>query len=254
MKSLSRLLLIVLAFSFLFFGLRLYGQYIGYNVNILVSDLGGLAYLYSTVGTIFAIFAAFVIVSESQDWNTLNAAAKDEVRDLNELFLWSKRLPKPLSKEFSQTIQQYLEAVINREWPLLVKGNEPADAEPAISAFHDIIIRASAYDHDIGDHLFILFTDLLNHRAVRIEYSWQPLPTILKFTITLVDVAVMGLSFFIGVRNLGLDYIFMLCIVTLGTVILMVVDDLDNPLRPGEWCLTSDNHKRILQNIRHSRT
>jgi hypothetical protein len=251
MKSLFKLLLVIIIFSVFFFGLRFYGPYIGYDVSALVADLGGLAYLYSTVGTIFAIFAAFVIVSESQDWNTLSAAAKDEVGDLNELLLWSKRLSKPLAKKYSQTIQQYLEAVVHKEWKSLTVGREVSEVEPTISAFHDLLIRASEENADIGAHMFTAFNDLLNHRAIRIEYSWQPLPMILKFTVFLVAVAVMGLSFFIGVKNLWLDYMFMLCIVTLVSVILMVVDDLDNPLRPGEWCLTSNNHQRLLNNIRH---
>jgi uncharacterized membrane protein required for colicin V production len=252
MKSLSKLLLIIIAFSVFFFGLRFYGQYIGYDIGTLVSDLGGLTYLYSTVGTIFAVFAAFVIISESQDWSRLSVASKDEVRDLNELFLWSKRLSKPLSEKCSQTIQQYLETVIDKEWKSLREGSESAETESIISTFHDLLILASKENLDIGAHMFTSFNELLSHRAIRIEYSCQPLPAILKFTVFLVDVAVIGLSLFIGVKNLWLDFMFMLCIVTLGSVILMVVDDLDNPLRPGEWCLTSNGHQRLLNNIRRS--
>src|ERR1017187_1812574 len=253
MKSLFKLLLIIIAFSIFFFWLRFYGPYVGYDISTLVSDLGGLAYLYSTVGTIFAIFAAFVIVSESQDWDALSAAAKDEVRDLNELLLWSQKLSGNLSKKFSKTIEHYLETVITNEWQSLRNGIESSDVEPIISAFHDLLAEAGKENADIASHLFSSFSELLDDRATRVEYSWQPLPTILKFTVTLVAMAIMGLSFFIGVKDIWLDYIFMVCIITLGTVILLVIDDLDNPLRPGEWCLTSDNHQRLLNTLRRSR-
>jgi hypothetical protein len=200
MRSIIKVIAVLVAFSALFFGLRVYGIYVGYDVAALVSDVGGLAYLYSTVGTIFAIFAAFVIVSESQDWNTLNGATKNEVRDMSELLSWSKRLSPSLAEK-------------------------------------------------IASHMFTSFDEFLNHRATRIEYIWRPLPVILKFTVFLVDSAVIGLSLFIGVRNMWLDYLFMLCIVTLGSVILLVVDDLDNPLRPGDWWLTSESHHRLLKRL-----
>jgi hypothetical protein len=250
MKSVLKLVPIICIFSIAFFLLREFGGYIGYNIGALVSDVGGLAYLYSTVGTLFAIFAAFVIVSESQDWNALNSASKDEVRDLNELLLWSTSLSKSLSARWSQAIRRYLEAVIEKEWESLKMGHTSREAELALSAFHGLLIDASKEKKDVGSRMFTIFNELLNHRSIRVEYSWQPLPMILKFTIVLVDIAVVVLSLFIGVKDLWLDYIFMVCIVTLGSVILIVVDDLDNPLRPGEWWLTSDNYKRLFSSIR----
>lgn len=253
MRSFLKLLAVIIVFSVFFFALRLYGHYVGYDVSLLVSDLGGLTYLYSTVGAIFAVFAAFIIVSESQDWNTLVAASKDEARALNELLLWSKKLGPALADDFSKTIKRYLEIVITTEWQSLKKGIESPEAEPILSHFHDLLAAADNENSETSAHLFSAFNDLLNHRAARIEYSWQPLPMILKFTIILVAAAVIGLSLFIGVKNVWLDYIFMLCIVTLVTVILVVIDDLDNPLRPGEWCLTSTQYERLLCNIQHFR-
>jgi hypothetical protein len=252
MRSISKLLVVLVCFTGAFFVLRVYGANFGYNIDVLVSNLGGLTYLYSTVGTIFAIFAGFVIVSESQDWTALNVASKNEVRDLHELFLWSKQLSAQLSEKIAQNIQKYLKAVVDEEWKSLREGDESAAAEVPISAFHGLLVEASKENPDIAGHLFTSLNDLLTHRAERVEFSWRPLPVILKFTVILVDAAMVGLSLFIGVRDIWLDYIFMVRIVTLGAVVLMVVDDLDNPLRPGEWCLTSEHYRRLLESIRHS--
>lgn len=249
MKATLKLVPVIALFSILFFTLRFFGRYVGYNVSVLVSDLGGLTYLYSTVGTIFAIFAGFVVVSESQDWNTLSAGSKNEVRELNELFVWSRRLSKPLAERFSMNIQKYLTVVIQKEWKSLEQGTESPEAEALVNEFHGLLAEASKENPDIAYHMFTSFDEFMNNRATRIMYSWQPLPAILKFTVILVDVAVMGLSLFIGVKDMWLDYLFMVCIVTLGSVILMVVDDLDNPLRPGDWYLSSGEHQRLLRRI-----
>lgn len=250
MKSLPRLLLVILFFSVLFFALRTYGGYIGYDIPTLISDLGGITYLYATVGTIFAIFAAFIIMSESQDWTTLSAAAKDEIRDLNELLLWSGKLSEDLANRFSKNIDQYLDVVVSDEWEALSRGIESSMINSVILKFHDLVYDAAKEDVEIGGHLFVVFGEFLNHRDIRVAYSWQPLPIILKFTVALVALSVTGLSFFIGVRNAWLDYIFLLCIVTLVAVIITVIDDLDNPLRPGDWCLRSDGYKVLLRRLR----
>ena len=249
MSSLGRLFVIIFGFTILFFGLRTFGSNFGYNVGTLVGDLGGLAYLYSTVGTIFAIFAGFVIVSESQDWNKLNEATKAEIRNLREMLLWSAKLPAGLAKRFSDAIARYLQIVVGNEWGTLEKGQTCAKTDLVILDFHNLLIEAGKADSDLASNLFSALSGFIENRAIRIEYSWQPLPTILKFTVTLVALSVMTLSLLIGVRNTWLDYIFTLCIVTLVSVILMVVDDLDNPLRPGEWYLSDAGHRQLLNGL-----
>ena len=246
MRSFLQLLLLLCIFSILFFLLRFYGYILGYNVSTLVLDVGGLAYLYSTVGTMFSVFAAFIIVSEYQDWNKLSAATSGEVQSLNEVLLWSRKLKKDLSDRFSRAIQKYLTTAIDKEWPLLSTGEECPDIDAVLDELHDLVSETESENAEIASHIFVVLQDLLNRRSVRIEYSWQPLPIILKFTVFAITLALMGLSFLIGVNNMWLDYTFMLCIVSLGAMVLIVIDDLDNPLRPGQWCLTTNGHKRLL--------
>lgn len=250
MKSLRKLLLLLAGFTIFFFALRFYGSYINYNVDTLVSDLGGLTYLYSTVGAIFAIFAAFVIVSESQDWNTLVNASKNEVSEISELFAWSRKLSPQLAEKFSKNIQLYLEMVVAEEWETLAKGTKGNRAEESLSSFHELIADALKEDPELGSFIFTTFNNILNYRFVRVEHSWHPLPTILKFTVFFVDFVLVVLSFLIGVKNTGLDYLFMLCIVTLGAIVFFVINDLDNPLKPGEWYLKPEGYTELLSNIR----
>ncbi len=249
MKSVLKLFFVLIVFSAVFFTLRYYGSQLDYNVETLVLDLGGLTYLYSTVGTIFAVFAAFVIVTESQDWNMLVNASKNELRELNELWLWSKNLSPSLHKKFDELIQKYLDKVVSDEWQKLSWGEENFETEEILNQCHLLLAEAVKENQQISPALFSAFGNILNYRSTRLEYSWEPLAKILKLTIILVAGALIGLSLFIGVHNMWLDYIFMLCIVTLSTVILLVVDDLDNPLRPGDWCLTPHGYKRLLKDI-----
>ena len=63
-----------------------------YNSKILLADLGGIPGLYSPIGLMFSILAAFIIQKEWENWNNLVDAVKDEVDSLEELLLWSEHM------------------------------------------------------------------------------------------------------------------------------------------------------------------
>ena len=250
MKSVIKVALIGILFSIGFYFLRTHGFSIHYNVSILISDLGGLVYLYSTVGMIFAVFAAFVVVSEAQDWNMLVNAAKNEVGALSEIWLWSEQLSEDLKKKYKNCIEGYLENVINDEWARAAQGQESSQTSESVQPFHNLISKASTEDKELGRRIFSAFTNLLSNRSTRLELSYEPLPKILKFTVTLVATALIVLSLLIGVRDAWLDYVFLLSIVILVSIILLVINDLDNPLDPGEWYLKPKMYQELLSQLR----
>ncbi len=253
MKSILKLFCIVVAFSIIFFLLRFHGNYLGYNVDTLITDLGGLTYLYSTVGTIFAVFSAFLILSESQDWNTLVNSSKNEIRYLNEILLWSSSFSSQINNEVAELSKRYLKEVVGSEWTKLSNGQEDSDTAKILDEFHKVIARVSKDNQQFSSVLFLSFNNFLSNRSIRIDYSYEPLAKILKMTVIFVAVVLIILSLLIGVHNLWLDYLFMLSIVTLVSVILLVIDDLDNPLKPGDWYLSSEEYNKLLISIVSSR-
>lgn len=253
MKSFAKLVSVLILFSLVFFYLRFYGVGIGYDVNHLISNLDGVAWLYSTIGTIFAVLAAFVIVSEIGDWNTLLESSREEVKELNELFQWSKSLSPELSNEFKENIKKYLEIVVEKEWTQVRDtGNENETARLTMDKFHSLISKAIKENSEIASFMFKTLDEIVDKRAMRVEFSFDTVPKITKYTAILVDIALIMLSFFIGVRSMWLAFIFQFCIVALGSVILFVLDDLDNPLRDGDWCLKPELYKKLLSQIEHS--
>lgn len=60
---------------------------------------------------------------------------------------------------------------------------------------------------------------------------------------------VIVLSLFVGVKHLWLDYLFTLSIAMLANVVYLVIDDLDDPLRPGIWHVTSKRYERLLAQL-----
>ena len=247
MKIFLKTVLFLFIFTAGFFLLR---QTVYYNIDLLASDLGGVTYLYSTVGVIFAIFAAFVILFEAERWNSLVDAVKGEAGELKELWLWSRHLPKRLQENFNEDIKQYLEVLIKEEWTDSEKGQKNKRMETALQSLHLDIYKILREAPDLMATAFSTFSDLIRYREKRIHYAAFGLPRVLKGTLIFSDVLVIALSFLIAVHNQFLAYLFVGSIATLGYVIYLLIDDMDHPTRPGGWRITTKDYEELLGKIK----
>ena len=68
--------------------------------------------------------------------------------------------------------------------------------------------------------------------------------------LTFATTLTIALSLFIGVRDVWLDYIFTGSIATLAFTIYTVIQDLNQPLRPGGWHLTTRDYERLLARLK----
>lgn len=249
MKTLLKILLSFIVFSLGFYLLRTQGQSF-YDVDALIADINGIGELYSAIGIIFAIFAAFVILFESERWNNLTDAVRGEVRELNELWLWSRRLPEDLKKIFHENITHYLEAVIEERLDSSQQSGVILKSENILASLHDDVYKTSKEAPELTSNIFSTFSDFVKYREQRVHYTISQIPRILKRTLLFSDALFVAFSFFIGVRNPWLGYILVTGVATLAYVIYLLVDDMDNPTRPGGWHLTTKNYQALLDKIK----
>ena len=83
MSLLQKGCILFISFSGLFLMLRIYEGSNIFNLNVLgteIADLGGVSWLYSVVGIIFSVLAAFIIQNEWQQWSNLVAAVRGKSR------------------------------------------------------------------------------------------------------------------------------------------------------------------------------
>jgi len=246
MNILQKIITFIGGFSSLFYLVRT-GDY--YSSKILLADLGGIPILYSTIGMIFSIIAAFAIQKEWDNWNNLVEAVKDEVDSLEELWIWTGRLPQNVGKKIKPLIVEYLKVVIREGWQKSERGERSEAAEQTLSLLRNVLLEAPQYDSQAVPNLFPLFGDLLKHRRDRSHFSARHMPGILRYTLMFATGLLIFLPFFIGIKNIWLGYIFTLSIATLAFTVYSVVTDLDYPLRPGGWHLTTKDYEDLLRRI-----
>jgi hypothetical protein len=220
-----------------------------YDLKGLLLNLGGLPWLYSTIGLIFGILVAFVIQREWESWTNLDEAVRTEVDMLREMWQWSTYTTPAIAEKIQNHLRFYIEAII-AEWgdgSGTIKRSNRIDAE--LDALRHNIVDTTAAVGGAGAQLHQAFANLVTARNRRLSFSNEHMPTILLRAVIFADFLVIILSLFIGVPNIFLDYAFTLSIGLLAFSLFTVVEDLDNPFRPGTWHLTTAIYKELLHDL-----
>jgi hypothetical protein len=248
MKSITKIILFIIIFSLAFWLLRIHDH--GKMISVELRDLGGIPWLYSSIGLIFSILAAFTIQKEWEHWNELVESIKEEVDALRELWLWSRYLSEDTRGKILECIKNYL-LVIQEGWPTMEQGKRLEADEKILSLLRNIIVESTEETGKLP--LLPLFNELIRNRNRRLYQCGSHIPHILKNTLTFAGILLIFLSLFIGVKNPWIDYIFTVSIGVLAYTIHIVIDDLDYPFRPGAWHLSSKEYQILLDGIKNNR-
>ena len=89
----------------------------------------------------------------------------------------------------------------------------------------------------------------MEFREQRIQNGSQRLPFMLKALIILLTIILVVVSFFIFFDNLWFEFIFRLILALLAYTVYLIIEDLDDPFRPGNWHLTFKGYRELLEEI-----
>lgn len=242
MKFIPKIILFSIIFSLVFWLMRTIDH--GRILLLDLRDLGGIPWLYSAICLIFSILAAFTIQKEWENWNHLVESIKGEADAIRELWLFSRHLSNDIKENILKCIKDYL-STIQGEWPIMKQGKRSEPEEIILDVLRNEIARLT----EGKGRMAPLFNDIVRNRNRRLYQSAIHIPHILKNTLIFADVLLILLSLFIGVKNPWIDYIFTLSIGVLAYTIYIVIDDLDNPFRPGAWHLTPQDYKMLIDDI-----
>jgi hypothetical protein len=212
------------------------------------STQNGLAGFYSADGLIFGLIVAFVIQREWEIWTNLSEAVRREIDAVREMWKWSSYAEKSLSEEAHRHLEQYLILIV-MEWQ---KGRETLRTERVdteIDNLRGMLVKMSVSMGRLSNQPLSAFNNLVKARNQRLNFSKEHMPTILKRIVVFADALLILLSLFIAVNNITLDYIFTASIGLLAFTLILVVDDLDNPFRPGAWHLTTEGYEALLKEL-----
>jgi uncharacterized membrane protein YqjE len=246
MTLLKKLIPFLVVFSTILYFIRTSDVY---NTKILLTDIGGIPYLYAVVGTIFGVIAAFAIQKEWEEWNALTDAVRGEVDGLEKLYLWSSNFPQNIKNRIHNDIKCYLRLILKEGWKYSEKGEKSQEVEDVIIDLNNGIYAIFDEAPQLMPTSFALLSTVLNNRSARLQHSSEHMPPLLRNTLQFAAFLLIGLSMFIAIKNIWLAFLFTASIASLAYSIFLVLIDLDNPLKPGDWHITTKDYKALLEKI-----
>ena len=238
--------LFIAVFVLAFFTLRSLG---GELYVLAHQDLGGIGWLFSTIGLIFSILSGFLIQHLWDKWERIQKIVIEEIHALDHIIMFNTT-SKELTGRTKELVRVYIQHVIDHEWSAktrLLESNE------AILLLKDLnkefpTLEATQQSQYIGT-MAKLINSLFYTRERRILLATRRMPYIIKNTFLLSAVLVIVLSLFVAIQSVVLDLIFTLSIGTLVFAIYLIVDDMDNILSPGAWHVSSKLYKEFLKKL-----
>jgi hypothetical protein len=246
MALIKKLIPFLVIFGIIFYFIRTSSLY---DTRLLISNIDGIPYLYAVVGTIFGVLAGFVIQKEWNEWNALTDAVRGEVDGLEKLYLWSSNFPDKIKNAIHADIKHYLELIIKEGWSYSEKGEKSQDVEDVIIDLNNSIYGIFDEAPQLMPTSFALLSVVMNHRSARLQHSAEHMPPLLRNTLRFAAFLLIALSMFIAIKDIELAFLFTASIASLAYSIFLVLTDLDNPLKPGDWHITTKDYQALLTKI-----
>jgi hypothetical protein len=245
--QIQKVLLFAIGFSIIFYVVKISGVV---PLDAIEEDARSVIPLFSGITVIFSIVSGFIIQSQWHKWDTLLDAARGEVNMLRHLYIMAANFPATHRKTLRTSIEKYLEVLLEKSNPSVRhRGVRSVEVDEALAVLDKTVFTIMEKYNQTGMGVFMLFNRAVEFRETRIQNGSHRLPLMLKLLIVLMTSILITASFFIFFNNIWFEYIFRLILALLAYTIYLLVDDLDDPFRPGNWQLTFKGYKELLDDI-----
>ena len=204
--------------------------------------------IFSTIGVIYAVMLAFVLVIV---WQDFDRAQNNTVREANyfaQIYRDTVGLPEPFRSQFLEANANYIDAVIKYEWPQMQRGDRSIEAQAAADKVWEVTGRFDPKNY--REQIF--FSEILRNmneavemRRQRLQDAGSGLHPSLWFVLLFGGIITVVFTFFFGSKNLYAQLtmttlLAVLIVLILFTILLMdfpYSGDLSIPVTPFQQVL-----------------
>lgn len=196
-------------------------------------DNNAIGYVGATIGVIYAVLAGFIIFYVMDNFQKASDITRMEAASAAAIYRNSMQLPVPINRNIQTAVENYVETVINIEWPLFARDKTTNAGEAILDK---MVLELNAYKAKNNQDLFALhdidqeLDQLYKNRDERFDLSSAALPGdlwILVIISTLLTLFVKAMS---GMK-LRLHVVMQIVVTLMLTAILFLIIVLDRPFR-----------------------
>jgi hypothetical protein len=211
-------------------------------------EVGG--FLFNALGLIYAVLIAFVVFASWQDYNDAKSVCEKEANTLYDLLLNSEGLPPETQPLIREKIKEYLQEVIEVEWPLLEKGEASPASKAILTDLWRVYMNLDSLKDDkqkiIFEESLGKLNDITDYRRLRIMSSSNHIPAIIWTVIVIGALTSVGFSLLFGTRSFAVQATMTSLFTITNAIIILMILSLDHPFT-GDNKISTESYLYVLK-------
>lgn len=217
-------------------------------------DNGSIGFIFSTVGVLYTVLLAFLVVTVWQSFNEAQRAVSQEAADVVTIARYSASFPEPVRSEVHDRLHRYTEIVINSEWQIMqkrIRGNtKNIEDVGSVQAMNEIqgvweLIQQKLPPNAISAAALNRVSELGRDRVLRLLSGENITADYLWFILLLLNVVVIYLSLILRVEDARLHLVLVELLATTIALLLWMIATINSPFT-GEIQVSSEPFRYAL--------
>jgi hypothetical protein len=188
----------------------------------------------SVLGTTYAVILGFMLYTSWTNFGTAELNVDLEANALRNIYRLAEGLPSEQRAQMETLTRSYADAVIDRDWPAMARGELPEDTHEINEQMWRTLMSvkaASSSEITAEDHALSELSTLTSHRRTRLLQSVTQLPTIFWGVLMVGGIlTVISVSMF-GSANPRLHMLQVFSLTLLVTLVMLAISDVNRPFQ-----------------------
>jgi len=202
-------------------------QWVGADQLAKNNEIAG--FKFATVGVIYAVLLAFVVIAVWEKFSEAQSAVTEEAGAIAALHHFTEG-KEPETAAVHAALAQYLKAAIDDEWPAMGREAESPMTDHALEALYQAVIalnRAGSMGNASMSEIFRLVDEVTAARRVRLHLATGLVPNVIWIALFMGALLTVGFTLFFGSENpvaqISMTGVLSV-LVTTGLVVILSID------------------------------
>ena len=201
----------------------------------------------ATIGVLYAVLLAMIAVASWNNYTVVDALVSQEADLVHSMFRDADSFPSPHREQFRSLLREYVDTVINVEWPSLQQGLEEKRASMAVDAIYNewsTFEPKTQKETVVATEIFQRLNNFQTVRRNRIQTGLSGLMPVLWGVVIVGAILNLGMTFLFWMDNQKLHFVMTAVLgATIGMVVYLILA-LDHPLW-GEVSVSPDAFQAV---------
>ena len=213
-------------------GLAIFNRLVHVEVRRTHNELAG--FTIAVISVVYAVLLAFIAIATWEAFTEAGLIVDREADYAGSIYRDTQGLPKAMGHNIRDDMREYVQTVIDKEWPEQQAGKTPEQGWTALRKVHTAIVTmhpANLGEAVIQAELLRTLNQLYRARASRLAAVTGHIPTVIWWIILMSGALTTGYTYLFGFHDFRMHLAMTAAVATSLSLVIVLIIALDWPFR-----------------------